>query len=136
MRILFVCPSGFLRIWFPNLMLLRAMGPLKWIDEHRSPTALKRICDVGDVTYQWDKDFLVLPFWLCLQDSNSCPLAFQPKAMLPSQAGILRPGFYEAPAFGRDDAPLRLNVLSFYFRSWAAVSLSGGMRFGLWVDSV
>ena len=32
------------------------------------------------------------------------------------QAGILRPGYYEAPGFGRDDAPLRWNILSFYFR--------------------
>ena len=34
----------------------------------------------------------------------------------PIEAGILRPGFYEAPGFGRDDAPLRLNILAFYFR--------------------
>ena len=33
------------------------------------------------------------------------------------EAGILRPGFYEAPGFGRDDAPLRLNILAFYFRA-------------------
>ncbi|CAK9087825.1 unnamed protein product [Durusdinium trenchii] len=32
------------------------------------------------------------------------------------EAGILRPGYYEAPGFGRDDAPLRWNILSFYFR--------------------
>ncbi|CAL1135461.1 unnamed protein product [Cladocopium goreaui] len=32
------------------------------------------------------------------------------------EAGILRPNFYAAPGFGRDDAPLKLNILAFYFR--------------------
>ena len=35
---------------------------------------------------------------------------------LKRQAGILRPSFYAAPGFGRDDAPLKLNILAFYFR--------------------
>ena len=32
------------------------------------------------------------------------------------EAGLMRPSYYEGPSFGRDDAPQRLNMLSFYFR--------------------
>lgn len=38
------------------------------------------------------------------------------------QAGILRPNFYAAPSFGRDDAPLKLNILAFYFRALAPLT--------------
>lgn len=38
------------------------------------------------------------------------------------EAGILRPNFYAAPSFGRDDAPLKLNILAFYFRALAPLT--------------